>query len=68
MSMTRTSKMAGNKTDPPLECVTCLRYPVQFCKDQTLVDALLDCGSEVNAMHPAYAKNFCLKIEYGRLT
>ena len=66
--MTGTSKKAGNETDPPLERVTCLRYPVQFRKDQALVDALLDCGSEVNAMHPAYAQKLGLKVEYGRLT
>ena len=39
--------------------VSCIHYPVQFQEEQ--VRALLDSGSEVNAMSPAYAKKLGLK-------
>ncbi len=37
-----------------LQRVPCIRYPVQFQGSQN-VKALIDSGSEVNAMTPAYA-------------
>ncbi len=42
-----------------LERISCIRYPVTF-KDQT--KALLDVGSEVNAMSQAFAQQLSLKI------
>ncbi len=47
------------KTKEELERVPCIRYPVTF-KDQT--EALLDSGSEVNAMSQAFAQQLGLKI------
>lgn len=41
---------------PLLKRVLCIYYLVQFKKDQTKVWALIDFGSEVNAMTPAYTK------------
>ena len=43
-----------------LERVPYIHYPVQFQEEQ--VRALLDSGSEVNAMSPAYAERLGLKI------
>ena len=40
--------------------VPCIHYPVQFQEEQ--VKALLDSGSEVNAMNPDYAQKLGLKI------
>ena len=46
-----------------LDRVPCIRYPVQFRKDKSKdVLALLDSGSEVNAMIPAYAAHLGLKV------
>ena len=39
--------------------VPCIHYPVRFQEEQ--VRALLDSGSEVNAMSPAYAERLGLK-------
>ena len=41
--------------------VPCIHYPVRFQEDQEQVRALLDSGSKVNAMSPAYAKKLGLK-------
>ncbi len=57
VSATSTS-MTEKKTDE-LERVPCIRYPVTF-KDET--EALLDSGSEVNAMSRAFALQLGLKI------
>ena len=54
--MTETSKEAN------LERVPCIRYPVRLRKDQDEVEALIDSGSEVNAMHPAYAAKLGLRV------
>ena len=46
-----------------LERVPCIHYPVRFQEDseqQQQVRALLNSGSEVNAMSPAYAKKLGL--------
>ena len=44
-----------------LEMVPCIHYPVRFQENQEQIRALLDNGSEVNAMSPAYAKRLGLK-------
>lgn len=43
-----------------LQRVPCIRYPVQFGRDQLEVQALLDSGSEVNAMTPTFASKLGL--------
>ena len=43
-----------------LQRVPSIQYPVQFRKDQSNVQALIDLGSEVNAMTPAYASKLGL--------
>ena len=45
-----------------LDWVPCIHYPVQFRKDKegATIRALIDSGSEVNAMTPAYAKRLGL--------
>ncbi len=50
--------MTDKKTEEELERVPCIRYPVTF-KDQT--KALLDSGSEVNAISQAFAHQLGLK-------
>ena len=46
-----------------LDKVPCICYPVQFRKDKDKdILALLDSGSEVNAMTPAYAAHLGLKV------
>ena len=46
-----------------LDKVPCICYLVQFCKDKGMdVLALLDSGSKVNAMTPAYAAHLSLKV------
>ena len=45
-----------------LECVSYIHYPVQFKKNKTLVQALIDVESEVNAMHLSFAKQLDLPI------
>ena len=44
-----------------LEKVLCIHYPVWFQEGQKLEKLLLNSGSEVNAMSPAYAKKFDFK-------
>ncbi len=51
--------MTDKKTEEKLERVPYIWYPVTF-KDQT--EALLDSGSEVNAMSLAFAQQLGLKI------
>ena len=47
-----------------LDRVPCIYYPVQFQKDQrTTIWALINFGSEVNAMTPAYAKKLGLRTQ-----
>ena len=63
MLMTEDSEVAILVRVNELEQVTCIQYPITFPDDITqdglaldLVSALLDLGSEVNIMHPAFAK------------
>ena len=53
--------MTGPRTEA-LDRVPCIHYPVQFKKDTAEVRALIDLGSEVNAMAPAYAKKLGLRV------
>ena len=48
-----------------LKYVSYIHYPVQFKKDtdKTPVQALIDSGSEVNAIHPSFAKQLGLPIK-----
>ncbi len=59
VSATSTS-VIDKKTEEELERVPCIRYPVTFKKDQ--IEALLDSGSEVNAMSQAFAQQLGLKV------
>ena len=47
---------------PNLACVPCIRYPITFRKKSVPVSALLDSGSEVNAIHPTFARELGLPI------
>lgn len=40
----------------------CINYPVQFQKDDSKTRALLNNGSKVNAISPAYAEKLCLQV------
>ena len=56
-SMTGASKEALEQ-EGALERVPCIHYLVQFKKDMSKaqVQALIDSGSEVNTIHPTFAK------------
>ena len=46
-----------------LECVFCIHYLVQFKdKSDAQVQTLVDSRSEVNAIHPTFAKQLGLSI------
>ena len=45
-----------------LERVLYIHYLLRFQKDNASVKALVDLGSEVNAMTPAYAAKLGLKV------
>lgn len=45
-----------------MERVPCLRYPVRIRMDQDDTQALIDSGSEVNAMYPTYAAKLGLPV------
>ena len=47
---------------PNLTRVPCIRYPITFRKKSVPVSALLDSGSEVNAIHPTFARELGLSI------
>ena len=46
-----------------LDQVPCIHYRVQFCKDKETIRALINFGSEVNAITPAYAKKLGLRTQ-----
>ena len=47
-----------------LECVPCMQYPVQFKgMSKAQGQALIDSGSEINTIHPTFAKQLGLPIE-----
>ena len=54
--------MTENSQEVTLEHVPCIRYPIQFRKDKDDIQALLNSGSEVNAMNPTYAKKLGLRV------
>ena len=45
-----------------MQRVLCVYYPIWFKKKE--VQALIDSGSEVNAMSPAYASKLGLKVHH----
>ena len=53
--------MTGLRTEA-LDCVPCIHYLVQFKKDTAEVRVLIDSGSEVNVMAPAYTKKLGLQV------
>ena len=57
-SVTETSK----EDDMTLKRVPCVHYPLRFQKDTADIGALIDSGSEVNAITPAYASKLGLRI------
>ena len=59
------SLMAGaSMEDNPLalDWVPCICYPIRFKKSKVQVRALINSGSEVNAMTPKYVSKLSLKI------
>ena len=48
---------------PSLARVPCIRYPITFRKKSVSLSALLDSGSEVNAIHPTLAQKLGLPIK-----
>ena len=47
---------------PSLARVPCIRYPITFRKKSVSMSALLDSGSEVNAIHPTLVQKLGLSI------
>ena len=47
---------------PNLARVPCIRYPITFRKTSVPVSALLDSGSEVNAIHPTLVRKLGLPV------
>ena len=59
--MTSSSVIETSKEDDvSLQRVPCVHYPIRFKKKK--VQALIDSGSEVNAMTPAYASRLGLRV------
>ena len=54
--------MTETNKEVTLEWVPSINYPLYFRKDTAGVRALVDLGSEVNAMTPAYAAKLGLKV------
>lgn len=47
-----------------LKCVLYIQYPIKFKKSNIEVQALMDSGSEINAMTPAYTVVFGLFVYF----
>ena len=62
VSVSATSTLVTGAREEALECIPYICYPVQFKKDKTPVQALIDSGSEVNAIHPSFVKQLGLFI------
>ena len=45
-----------------LDWVPCIHYPVQFEKDKKVIRALIDSGSKINTMTPAYVSKLGLQV------
>ncbi len=56
-----TNKKAGAEIPVALKHMPCIWYPIQFQESQP-IRALIDFGSEVNTMTPAYAMKLGLTI------
>ena len=54
--------MTETNKEVTLERVPCIHYPLRFQKDTKGVRALVDSGSGVNAMTPAYAAKLGLQV------
>ena len=61
VSATFSSVTETNK-EVTLERMPCIHYPLRFRKGTTSVRALVDSGSEVNAMTSAYAAKLGFKV------
>ena len=53
---------ASKKDEVVIERVPCIHYPLRFRKDPVGVRALINSGSEVNAMTPAYTSKLGLRV------
>ena len=64
VSVSATSTSMTGAREEALERIPCIHYSVQFKKDtsKAQVQALIDSGSEVNAIHPTFAKQLGLPI------
>ena len=62
VSVSATSTSVTYAREEALERIPCIHYPVQFKKDKTQVQALIDSESEVNAMHPSFTKQLGIPI------
>ena len=62
VSVSATSTLETGAREEALERVSCIHYPIQFKKDKNQMQALINSGSEVNAMHPSFAKQLGLLI------
>ena len=69
-SVTKDNKEAILVSVKELEQITCIQYPIIFLGGVTQddieldpVSALLDSGSKVNAMHPAFAERLSLVVQ-----
>ena len=65
VSVLATSTSITGAREKALERIPCIHYPVQFKKntDKTQVQALINSGSEVNAIHLSFAKQLGLPIK-----
>ena len=55
---------ASKEEHVSLERVPCIHYPLRFRKDTAGVRALIDSGSEINAMSPVYASKLGLRVHH----
>ena len=62
VSATSVSVTEASKEDFVLDRVACICYPIWFKKSEVQVQALLDSGSEINAMTLGYASKLGLKV------
>ena len=62
VSVSATFMLVTDARKEALERVPYIYYPVRFKKDKTQIQALVDSRSEVNAMHPSFAKQLGLPI------